>query len=223
MKLMSLKSKEIKEKLAQHLSYHIASDGFVYKKGKNEFINSYGEMRYIFNMLLTAWSDHYSISVRLNISQENIEEIYERILGKSHRLTIENTIERIYVGFGGKWLKNADMSIILFENEDIEAAVDTLVDYYNNIAKPYYKLYQTLDEIDKIINNVPFDHCPEHVGGNFDDRCMKGLIVARLVQNPKYDQLVNIYNEKIKDTMNYDSITNYYKVKEYLMYNSLIK
>ena len=50
---------------------------------------------------------------------------------------------------------------------------------------------------------------------------MKGLIVARLVNNPSYENLVTTYDEAIKETMNTESIENYYKVKEYLMYNRI--
>ena len=79
----------------------------------------------------------------------------------------------------------------------------------------------TDNEILDIINNPPFNHCPAYVGGNFDNRCMKGLIVARLADNPKYNELVEIYDEAIKETMNEMSIENYYKVREYLMYNKI--
>jgi hypothetical protein len=71
------------------------------------------------------------------------------------------------------------------------------------------------------MNNAPFEHCPADVGSGFDGRCMKGLIVARLVNNPKYDDLVAIYDEEIKGTMNAESIENYYKVRDYLMYNRI--
>ena len=51
---------------------------------------------------------------------------------------------------------------------------------------------------------------------------MKGLIVARLISNPNYDNLVTLYDEKIKGTMNTESIDNYQKVREYLTYNSIL-
>jgi hypothetical protein len=59
------------------------------------------------------------------------------------------------------------MVILLIQDEDIEAAVETLKRYYEDIAKPYFDKYQTLAIIDDIINNPPFDYCPAHVGGNF--------------------------------------------------------
>jgi hypothetical protein len=144
----------------------------------------------------------------------------ETIIGKlRYRKTIGQEIGRIYKSPDGRAVVNGDMTIWLRQNEDVESAIETLEWYYNDIAKPYFERYDTLDAIDDIINNPPFDHCPAHVGGNFDERCMKGLIVARLVDNPNYDQLVATYDEAIKETENSMSIENYHKVREYLIYN----
>jgi hypothetical protein len=216
---MVSKSKEIKEKIALLLNDLLKQNGFVYKKTNNEFIRSENDCLFIFNMLLTAWSGYYSLEVRLYICQKKVEKIYEEVIGKSHKLTIGNSIERISKSSDGKDVVNGDMAILLSQDEDVDAAVETLKIYYEEIAKPYFERYRTLDAIDEIMNNPPFEFCPAHVGGNFDDRCMKGLIVARLVDNPNYNNLVAIYDEAIKETMNTESIDNYFKVKEYLADN----
>lgn len=221
MKLTTLSAKLIKQKLAFQLNEYLARDGFVYKNTNNEFISNNRDFLFVFNMLLTSWSDHYSLGVRLYISQKKVEHVYEHVLGKSHKLTIGNSIERISKSPDGREVINGDMAILLIQDEDIEAAVETLKRYYGDIAKPYFNKYQTLTAVDDIINNPPFDYCPAHVGGNFDDRCIRGLIVARLVGNPNFDRLMSIYDEKIKETMDQLSIENYKKVREYLMYNAI--
>jgi len=218
---MVSKSKEIKEKIAWLLNDQLKQNGFVYKKTNNEFISNKSDCSFIFNMLLTAWSNHYSLGVRLYISQKKIEKNYEDVLGKSHKLTIGNTIERICKSSDGREVINGNMVILLIHDEDVTAAVETIVKYYNDIATPYFEKYQTLDAINGIMNNPPFEHCPAHVGGNFADRCMKGLIVAKLIDNPQYEHLVTIYDEVIKETKNTESIENYYKVREYLRCNRI--
>ena len=50
---------------------------------------------------------------------------------------------------------------------------------------------------------------------------MKGLIIARLVNNPGYDRLAAIYDEAIKETLDAKSIEDYHKVKDYLMHNKI--
>lgn len=222
MKLMTFKANEIKEKIAIELGDKLSKEGFIYKKTRNEFRCQRGDYTYIFILEQLSWSDHHSVDVRLAISQKQIETILEKIIGKlRHKYTFWRDIARIYKSPDGRQIINGNLAILLIYNEDIEAAIETLEGYYKNIAKPYFDRYQSLESIDDIMNNPPFDHSPAHVGGNFDNRCMKGLIVARLVNNPKYDELMAIYDEEIKGTMNAESIENYYKVRDYLMYNRI--
>lgn len=218
---MNLKSNGLKEKIALGVSKELITGGFIYKKAKNEFILSRLGLSFIFNILQTAWSNHFTLSLRLYISHTPVEAVYKNILGHSDGLTIGNTLERISKSPDGKQIVNGSMFITIYQELDIEPAIETLIHYYNEFAKPYYLRYQTLEALDDIINNPPFDYCPAHVGGGFADRCMKGLIVARLVKNLNYENLVQTYDEAIKETMNSESIENYYKVREYLMYNRI--
>lgn len=220
---MNLKSKDIKERIAGEFGTFLSANNFLYKKRNNEFVREENEFSNIFNMLLTAWSDHYSLDVRLYISHKKVEKIFEVILGtKSYKLTVGDDIGRIFNSPDGKQVVQGNMTIVLEQIEDLGASVETLKGFYSNIAKSYYERYSSLLALHNLINSPPFEHCPAHVGGRLDHRCMKGLIIARLVNSLNYEQLVTTYDEAIKRTMNQDSIDNYYNVKEYLMYNQIL-
>src|ERR1700722_2850299 len=222
MKLMTFKTKEIKELIAKRLGIALARDGFIYNKTLNEFRCVKGDYTYIFNLLQNSWSDHYSIDVRLALSQKEIESILENIIGKlRHKYTFWRELGRIYKSPDGRQVVNCNLAIIILFYEDVYAAIETLERYYETIAKGYYEKYNSLEAIDDIMNNPPFDHSPAHVGGVLDNRCMKGLIVAKLIRNHNYDKLVEIYDEEIKRTMNTESMENYYKVRDYLNYNKI--
>jgi len=224
MKQITLKSKDIKERIMNDFGQFIAADGFIYKKTYNEFFCQKGDYTYIFNMLVTAWSNSYEIKVRLFISQKKIESIFESILGKSHKLTMsQEMLERIYYSPDGRKIVKGDgLGIWLVKDGDIFNAIEVLKIYYKKIAKPYFERFATLEAFDDFINNPPFEYSPAYVGANTNERCMKGLIVAKLVRNPNYENIVAIYDELIKATVskvNHDSITNYNKVKDYLANN----
>lgn len=174
-------------------------------------------------MLLTAWNLSYSLSIRLWISQKQIEDIYESIVGKSHGLTFgEEHIERIYYSPDGREIVKGDgLGIWLVNDEDVYNSTETLKTYYYKIAKPYFNKFTTLEAIDDFINNPPFEYSPAYVGAFLDDRCMKGLIAAKLVNNPNFKQLVGIYDELIKETESEESINNYRKVKSFLKEKSI--
>jgi hypothetical protein len=222
MKLITLKAKEIKENISLHLQEILSDDGFVYKKTRNEFSSTIKSFTYTFNIEQVAWSTSFSLGVRLYVSQKQIEFILEQIIGKQrHKITMGGEIGRIYKTPDGREIVNGDLSIWLRQDEDIEAAIESLKWYYEDIAKPYFKRYNNLNAIDDIMNNPPFEHCPAHVAGNFYERCMKGLIVARLVNNPDYEKLAAIYDEEIKGTMSEELIGEYKKVRDYLRYNQI--
>ncbi|MBO9567170.1 MAG: hypothetical protein J7621_30635 [Niastella sp.] len=216
MKLLSYKAKDIKNLIALQLGPKMNQASFFHKKTNNEFVYTGVEYDYIFNMLLTQWSDHYSLDVRLWIRQKKVEKLLQSILGKRHDVTIGNTIERIFFSPDGREVKNGSLGILLIQDQDIEAAVETLDRYFDTIAMLYFNRYDNLEAINDIINNPPFDYSPAHVGGGLADRCMRGLIIAKLQNNPQYNDLGIIYDEAIKKTMSADSIDKYRKVKECL-------
>jgi hypothetical protein len=216
-----MKSSDLKEQVSLAVKNIFAENGFAYKKTSNEFSRDKNDFSYIFNILQSSWPDHFSLSFRLFIRHKEIEKYYDSILGKSHGITMGNTIERISKSPDGKGVKNGSMFITIFADEDIEPAAESIQSYFSDLALPYFEKYQALKEVDEIFNNPPFGHCPADVGGIFAERCIKGLIVARLVNNPDYSKLVSIYDEAIKETRNEASMENYRKVKEYLMYNRI--
>ncbi len=214
---MALKAQEVKDGIAAGLSLQMIGEGFSYKKKSNEYQCIEGDFIFSFCIDQLRWSDHYSIDVRLEISQKNVEDILQKIIGKQRfRMTMGNNIGQIKLSPDGrKYIAGGLQFILLFE-EDIAAAIETLFNYYTTIAKPYFKKYNTLEAIDDIINNEPFEYLPPHYGAGLWNRCMKGLIVAKLINNPNYDKLVTIYNDLIFETENEESINNYRKVRDYL-------
>ena len=221
---MNLKSKVIKEIISSSLKEKFSNEGFSYRKTMNEFIRVEANFIYTFNIELLSWSNAFSIYVNLFISQKEIEKNLQKIIGKQqHKITLGQELSRIFKSPDGREVINGDLSIWLKEDKDVEAAIESLEWYYNDIAKKYFNRFQTLEDIDDIINNPPFDYCPAYVGGFFDARCMKGLIVAKLVSNPEYHRLEEIYNKRLLEINNLESIENYTKVRNYLKENKLSK
>jgi hypothetical protein len=224
---MNLRIDDIKKFIQNDFGSYIIDDGFVYKKTANEFIKIVGDFNYIINIWPVSWSSSYSVDMKLRISQRRVEDILEKILGKQrHRLTFsQDMLERIYYSPDGrKIVKGEGLGLWLYTDDDVYTQLQSLKIYYDNIAKPYFSKFADIDAMDDFINNPPFEHSPAYVGAHTNERCMKGLIIAKLVGNPTYDKLIGIYDEVIKRTLSDvqpDSITNYDKVKEFLEQNSI--
>jgi len=214
---MAVKAQEVKDRISAGLTLQMITEGFTYKKSTNEYKRIDGDYTYFFRIEQILWSDHYSIDVHLEVSLKKIEDVLQKIIGKQRfKKTIGNNIGQIKLSPDGRIYKVGGLQFILLFEGDIDAAIETLYDYYTDIAKPYFKKYSSLNAFDDIINNEPFEYLPPHFGGGLWNRCMKGLIVAKLVDNPMYDKLVMIYNELIYETESEEFIANYKQVRDYL-------
>lgn len=224
---MNLRIDDIKQRIKNDFGSYTIGDGFIYKKTANEFIKIEGDFKCIINICPVSWSSSYSVNMKLRISQKRVEDILEKILGKQrHRLTFhEDMLETIYYSPDGrKIVKGESLGLWFSTDNDVYTKLQSLKTYYTEIAKPYFSKFTSLETMDDFINSPPFEHSPAYVGAFTNARCMKGLIIAKLVKNPNYDKLVAIYDEVIKRTLSDvqpDSITNYNKVKEYLKQNSI--
>lgn len=63
------------------------------------------------------------------------------------------------------------------------------------MAVPYFETYDSLEAIDKALNEHPEEPCVHML--NERGRCSRGLVVAKLVKRPNYDELLRIYDEKV--------------------------
>ncbi len=221
MKLISLKSEEIKDRIAKEVGFLIANEGFSYKKTNNWFIKTKGDIENIFQMLFHTRTDHYAIEIFLYIRHKKVEKILRRIIGDSTNITLGNTLGVIFNSPDGREVVHNNMEILLIENADIEAACESISFFFQGIARTYFEQFENLEAIDDIVNNAPFDYTPANVGGTFGDRCMRGLVINRLLKKENFIDLIAIYNDEIKGTLNEQIIAEYEKVRDFLMYNKI--
>ncbi len=94
--------------------------------------------------------------------------------------------------------------------EDIIAWGKIVKKFYEEYVVPFFEKYNTLDSIDKLLN----DHPTEKViySSDLGWRIIKGLIVAKLNVNPKYNELRDYYKSEVES-----------KFKGYFMYDTCMK
>jgi hypothetical protein len=216
MKEITYKSKEIKERIFSSIMNEYLKSGFYLKKSRDEFVLTKDGYSNIIHFRFTAWSLFHSLDIALYISVHSVEKMLKSITGESTNITMGNDISYIYNSPNGREIIHRVMAIDIRQNEDVDAAAETAIIYLNKIAIPYFNLYNNLYEINNIFNRPPFDYIPANLGGSLDDRCMRGLIIAKMVNSPDLEFLVNTYNNLIKRTPP-GSISQYVHVRDYLL------
>jgi|SRR6218665_30005 len=107
-----------------------------------------------------------------------------------------------------------------FKSENFRFKISTFEDlnkwksisekFYYEFALPFFKQYNTIESIDKLLNTHPTEKVVylDDLGG----RIIAGLISAKLNQNPKYDELRDYYKSEVES-----------KFQGYFMYEKCMK
>lgn len=216
-----IKIKNVKTKVYEELTDFFAKEGFVLKKTKNIFEKQEPEFKNMVFFSFTAFPNSISIDLSIYARFFEVEDIFTKITGDSDYATIGNEVGHIYNSKNGKDHKpTAALDFNISTQEEVEAVIDEIKLYYENIIHPYFGKYQNLEDLDQIFNNPPYHYNPIDIGGSFGSRCSKGLIIARLIGKNIYDDLIPIYDAEMIEVSE-RAIKNYDNVKEYLKYNKV--
>jgi hypothetical protein len=82
--------------------------------------------------------------------------------------------------------------------------------FYEEYAVPFFEKYNTVDAIDKLLNENPSERVV--ILDDLGWRIIKGLIAAKLNNNPKYNELRNYYKGEVES-----------KFQGYFMYEKCMK
>ncbi|UUV20444.1 hypothetical protein [Paenimyroides aestuarii] len=94
--------------------------------------------------------------------------------------------------------------------DDVKEWGKVVKKFYEEYAVPFFKKYNSVDAIDKLLNENPTEKVIY-----LDDlgwRIIKGLIAAKLNNNPKYNELKDYYKGEVED-----------KFQGYFMYEKCMK
>ncbi|MEQ8573823.1 MAG: hypothetical protein RIB63_07165 [Fulvivirga sp.] len=185
----------MKESILLKLGEKLMPYGFKLKKSTGEFTKKTinGWHRYL---VLFYDKDGYEINTSVGIRINKVEDIYHRTSGfekKYHKGT--STIGC----FVEDYLKEYDNYRFSVNKEgDLKNVVAVLLEIFEKVALPYFDKYDNLELIDKLLNSDPNEQTVHK--GNTAMRAHIGIIVARLVGNVKYPELVESYHDIIGRT-----------------------
>ena len=86
---------------------------------------------------------------------------------------------------------NRGYEFFLEEPAQVPAIAKQLLDGFHTIAVPYFRRFEQLAEIDKELNTKPTERTPNRVAPWL--RASSGIIVAKLLGRPNYNDLVATY------------------------------
>lgn len=168
--------KEFKEKLIE----------IDYKYCKHRFFKDYGNYTISFGYAIVDYHNIFPTTFGYSLSMKKVDVIKSIIFNEQLKRIIiygENTIS-----LNEKGDYPMDEFIIQTENDALKM-VEKAIMYFKNEALPYLKSISDLENLDKIINKNPIEPT---IG-------VKGLIIAKLIDNPNYEKLKKTYRQLFID------------------------
>lgn len=211
-----LKLKEVKDLINNGVYELLKTYGYEFKRTKNEFVTHTGECNFIYYLTFTNWSSHISITAYSFIRHIEIESTYGKLIGESWKdnWTVGGEICSIKHTPDGKKQINEDCTIRISNSNDIKTTMKTLEGYFLHISLPFFEKYHTIEKIDELYNEPPFDEMPVLVQRTLADQCMKGLIIAKIIKRKNYSQLVKTFDSLINSLDSKQSKEEYEKLKQ---------
>lgn len=196
--------REVKQKLKKEYTQLLKPLGF---KGKSDsqgcefsLVNKdstcaigYGIVNYI---------DEFKTGCFLGIGMHKIQNIEKNIFDGSFYDTLSLGITNYFN------VVNYDFTIKT--DDDITEWMKIVSKFYFEFAEPFFNKYNSVADIDTLLNTNPKERVPEldDLGGHI----MKGLISAKLNNNPNYRELREYYKNEVED-----------KFKGHFLYDNCMK
>jgi len=95
-----------------------------------------------------------------------------------------------------KYFKEINYRFKIESKNDIKEWMNIVQKFFTEFAQPFFEKYKTVADIDKLLNTNPKERVPEL--DNLGQHIIKGLISAKLNENPNYEELKSFYKNEVE-------------------------
>ena len=183
---------ELKAALFAALTVEMKMRGFSLRSGQDRFVRRRGQVTDLFQLVCLDGKPGYRIQPNVGVSIAQVEDILRQTSG----LESTNQKDPPTMGSSIGILQTGDSrscEFLLVSKPEVSTVVEKIVAVFLERALPYYERWGSLAAVDAELNDKPA--VPTHHRPLAWARCSTGIIVARLVGRPDYDQLAALYTE----------------------------
>ena len=127
----------------------------------------------------------------IGIRSHEVESLYHQWSGFSER----DAVHTATIGGALPNIFDRKYEVEIKQKRDVKNAVETLRQWYVELGVPFFEENSSLVKMDEILNSEPSQYCD--FAGSLS-RESKGLIIARLLNRTDFEELCEIYDERIK-------------------------
>ncbi len=191
-------SKQLLEAIAPQFEGH----GFKLNKKAREFSRKVNNCRQIFDLYFYKERSHITIKPEIRIKVKEIEDIYRsvtKIDGRPFR-TIGNHLFEIlkYIDDGVEIVVEYNIyDWVVKDQMSLNKLIEVVPGYFEETILPYFEENSSVSRVDEILNKYPRELSIHNY--LYPLRANIAIIAAKLNKNPRYDELVVIYEEELQE------------------------
>ncbi len=188
--------------------------GFKLVKSRRRFERRRGPVADAFTLTLLRASAGTRIQPGVNIRYEELDRIYHQVSGarpadRVHHAAISFGIATV---FGDR----ARYEVMLAGLNRVDDAGTALMRIFEDVALPFFDRHSTIADVDRLYNEDPSSSLARHYLLHHFARCAYATIAAKLVGNPRYDEITRIYAAFLQEVGGGYRATDYEKLRELL-------
>ena len=195
-----MKVNEIARQITSSISSSIETYGFKLNHNTNEFKRRINHATQIFELVFYKEGNYLKIKPEVRIKIKPIEDIYQQVSkrGDVYR-TLGNDLFEIlrYIDCGEETGKGEQYYWIIKDDESINKLIKIIPEYFKETILPYFENNSTLSKVDELLNKYPRELSIHN--WLYPLRANLAIIAAKLNNNPKFEELVKIYEEELKE------------------------
>ena len=183
----------LKRSLFESLRPDLAKHGFSLDAARDRFVRKRGGVTDLFQLVCLDGKPGYRIQPNTGVRIERVEEIFHQTSGFERKYQKGTPTVGAPVG---ALLSGTDPRACEFSLEsgsEVVSVSEKLVGVFREFALSYFEHWGSLRAVDAELNDKPAERTVQRALAWF--RCSTGIIVARLLNRPGYEQLAAFYTD----------------------------
>jgi hypothetical protein len=181
----------LKVALFKYIRRQLVEYGFELNSARDKFTRRHSGITDHFQLVCRDAKPGYRIQPNVGVRIDPVERIFHQTSGFEPQY--QDNTSTIGAPVGSLLSGSPRSCEFLMESEfQIASITGEIMRIFREVALPYFEHWSSLTAIDAELNDKPAERTP-HRGGLAWFRCSTGIIVARLVDRPGYEQLAAFY------------------------------
>lgn len=185
---------EVQEYVLDKLIENFEEAGFKVHKGRKTLRrknpSGFDEME----CSVVDYDGEYTIEFSIAIRKNEVDDIYNQF-SDSNPKSFKHTRTFLAVQYRLEGVDKEEREFYIKKRKNVDDALENFFEFMSTHGMAYYEKYADLKKMDEAINSDP--EAPQiHI---FDEmeRARRGLILAKLTDNPNFEDLVDTYRKTL--------------------------